>query len=205
MTGQPGRVTQTITVGDGSGLPGNCLQAAVASLLNLDLDDVPHFALYPDWLERLIGFGAAHGYSVTYQPLTVPVTFGLAFGQSPRGVFHAVVLRGAELWDPHPCRDGLVSVANYVAWTPKRPASATTRSRKDHAMLNTNGRHQSTEHFAKFFEYGHLSGDLKPVSKACAELAQTMVDNIPDGPELSAGLRKLLEAKDCFVRAALSR
>jgi hypothetical protein len=26
---------------------------------------------------------------------------------------------------------------------------------------------------------------------------------LPDGPEKSAGLRKLLEAKDCFVRAAL--
>lgn len=29
-------------------------------------------------------------------------------------------------------------------------------------------------------------------------------DNLPDGPELSTtGLRKLLKAKDCFVRAAL--
>lgn len=26
---------------------------------------------------------------------------------------------------------------------------------------------------------------------------------LPDGPELTAGLRKLLEAKDCFVRAAV--
>lgn len=26
---------------------------------------------------------------------------------------------------------------------------------------------------------------------------------LPNGPEKSAGLRKLLEAKDCFVRAAL--
>jgi hypothetical protein len=30
-----------------------------------------------------------------------------------------------------------------------------------------------------------------------------MVDDLPDGPELTAGLRKLLEAKDCFVRASL--
>jgi hypothetical protein len=30
-----------------------------------------------------------------------------------------------------------------------------------------------------------------------------MISDLPDGPELSAGLRKLLEAKDCFVRAAL--
>jgi len=30
-----------------------------------------------------------------------------------------------------------------------------------------------------------------------------MIEALPDGPELSAGLRKLLESKDCFVRAAL--
>ena len=30
-----------------------------------------------------------------------------------------------------------------------------------------------------------------------------MDDFLPDGPEKSAGLRKLLEAKDCFVRSAI--
>lgn len=34
-------------------------------------------------------------------------------------------------------------------------------------------------------------------------VASTMIAHLPDGPELTAGLRKLLEAKDCFVRAAL--
>jgi hypothetical protein len=28
-----------------------------------------------------------------------------------------------------------------------------------------------------------------------------MEEMLPDGPEKSAGMRKLLEAKDCFVRA----
>lgn len=31
----------------------------------------------------------------------------------------------------------------------------------------------------------------------------SIIANLPDGPELTSGLRKLLEAKDCFVRAAL--
>jgi hypothetical protein len=31
-----------------------------------------------------------------------------------------------------------------------------------------------------------------------------MISTLPDGPELTAGLRKLLEAKDCFVRAAVA-
>lgn len=30
-----------------------------------------------------------------------------------------------------------------------------------------------------------------------------MINALPDGTELAVGLRKLLEAKDCFVRAAL--
>jgi hypothetical protein len=44
---------------------------------------------------------------------------------------------------------------------------------------------------------------LKEVSKPFAEMAHNLDSNLPDGAEKSAGLRKLLEAKDCFVRAAL--
>jgi hypothetical protein len=32
-----------------------------------------------------------------------------------------------------------------------------------------------------------------------------MINNLPDGTELTAGLRKLLEAKDCFVRAKVAQ
>ena len=35
------------------------------------------------------------------------------------------------------------------------------------------------------------------------DLAHLMEDTLPDGPEKSAEMRKLLEAKNCFVRAAL--
>jgi len=65
-------------------------------------------------------------------------------------------------------------------------------------------RHPSVRHFAPLFDYDHLpEGPLRDVSAECAGLAASMVDQLPDGPELSAGLRKLLEAKDCLVRAAL--
>ncbi|MFB7285455.1 hypothetical protein [Actinacidiphila glaucinigra] len=64
-------------------------------------------------------------------------------------------------------------------------------------------RHPGTEHLLRFFKFGHLPEHLKAVSAPFADLANQMVDALPDGPELSAGLRKLLEAKDCFVRAAL--
>lgn len=55
----------------------------------------------------------------------------------------------------------------------------------------------------KYFAHAHLSENLQQVSKPIGELAQAMDASLPDGPEKSAGLRKLLEAKDCFVRARL--
>lgn len=55
----------------------------------------------------------------------------------------------------------------------------------------------------RFFEYGHLPDSVQPVSVKVADLAAWMDNDLPDGAEKSAGLRKLLEAKDCFVRAAL--
>ncbi len=41
------------------------------------------------------------------------------------------------------------------------------------------------------------------MSKPIGDLAREMDESLPDGAEKSAGLRKLLEAKDCAVRAAL--
>lgn len=52
----------------------------------------------------------------------------------------------------------------------------------------------------KYFGFAHLPQGLQAVSKPICELAVEMDKNLPDGPEKSAGLRKLLEAKDCFVR-----
>jgi len=69
--------------------------------------------------------------------------------------------------------------------------------------VNTEGRHQGTISIARYFAYDHLRTPLRGVSQQCHDLAAAMVETLPDGPELTAGLRKLLEAKDCFVRAAL--
>ena len=55
----------------------------------------------------------------------------------------------------------------------------------------------------KYFEYAHLPEHLQAVSKPFGDMAAQMNEQLPDGPEKSAGLRKLLEAKDCMVRAAL--
>ena len=58
----------------------------------------------------------------------------------------------------------------------------------------------------RHFAYEHLANAaLKAVSQPFGELAQMYDDNIPDCAEKSAGLRKLLEAKDCMVRAYLEK
>ena len=68
----------------------------------------------------------------------------------------------------------------------------------------TEGRHPGTAHLAQFFDFEHLPGELQGISSGCALVAAQMIGRLPDGPELTAGLRKLLEAKDCFVRAAVA-
>ena len=55
----------------------------------------------------------------------------------------------------------------------------------------------------QFFAYEHLPTDLQTISRPFGELANLMVATLPRDPERTVGLRKLLEAKDCEVRARL--
>lgn len=64
-------------------------------------------------------------------------------------------------------------------------------------------RHPATAHFKPLFHVGHLAEPLQHVSALFRDLAVELLANLDDGPELSAGLRKLLEAKDCCVRSAV--
>ena len=60
-----------------------------------------------------------------------------------------------------------------------------------------------TDRMMQFFAYEHLPPHLQEVSKAFHDTADWIVNNLPSNPERTAGLRKLLEAKDCAVRARL--
>jgi hypothetical protein len=60
-----------------------------------------------------------------------------------------------------------------------------------------------TDRMLQFFKYEHLPEHLRAVSQPFGELAQTIVDKLPSNPERTVALRKLLEAKDCAVRAVL--
>jgi len=63
--------------------------------------------------------------------------------------------------------------------------------------------HPSTAEILRYFEFSHLPPDLQQVIALFHALAHEMAGKL-EGPELTAGLRKLLEAKDCVVRAALT-
>lgn len=66
-------------------------------------------------------------------------------------------------------------------------------------------RHPSVDAITRFFEYDHLPEPLRAIAGLAAEYAQEMLYRLGDDPELTVGLRKLLEAKDCFVRAAVAQ
>lgn len=59
------------------------------------------------------------------------------------------------------------------------------------------------QYLLQFFAYSHLPEHLQAASKPFGELAVHIDANLPDNPEKTTALRKLLEAKDCAVRALL--
>lgn len=123
--------------GDAEGRPGNCYQAAIASALELPLDDVPHFATFAsDWFAQSAPWFRQRGLIRSFyqgQALTdlvwplylIPGTDfwgervsriigALGAGPSPRGPFrHVVVLdpnTGDMIHDPHPSGAGVTEV-----------------------------------------------------------------------------------------------
>jgi hypothetical protein len=62
-----------------------------------------------------------------------------------------------------------------------------------------------SEHIVQFFAFSHLPEHLQLVSRPFAELADSIVLGVPRNPERTVALRKLLEAKDAAVRAAIAK
>jgi len=96
---------------------GNCLQAAVASILELNLDEVPNFMAVEsegDWLDIYIDFMARQGLQPLFldieqmgqvEPGWVPLGWHLMSGVSPRcAPYHheIVCYRGEPIHDPYP-------------------------------------------------------------------------------------------------------
>lgn len=100
-------VDQTYFVGDDSGVKGNCLQAAVASLLEKPLDAVPHFVEFGDWRAALYLYLEGESLEMRVHKED-PGIECIATGMSPRQVYHAIVWNKGLAHDPHPSRGGFV-------------------------------------------------------------------------------------------------
>lgn len=55
----------------------------------------------------------------------------------------------------------------------------------------------------QFFKFDHLKPELQAISKPFCMLAHELHATLPDNLERDEAFRKLLEAKDCAVRAYL--
>lgn len=53
----------------------------------------------------------------------------------------------------------------------------------------------------RWFDTSHLTGNVAAFSHQFTVFAETLDAMLPEGPEKSTALRKLLEAKDAGVRA----
>lgn len=63
--------------------------------------------------------------------------------------------------------------------------------------------HPSVANLLRWFATDHLPEHLRPIVEELRFVAEAAAQRC-EGPELAAGLRKLLEAKDCLVRAAIA-
>lgn len=61
----------------------------------------------------------------------------------------------------------------------------------------------TNEPILQFFGFTHLPPHLQEVSRPFAQHAVRIVNTLPRNPERTVALRKLIEAKDCAVRALI--
>jgi len=71
--------------------------------------------------------------------------------------------------------------------------------------LTPDGRIRDKEHIEQFFAFAHLPAPLQEVSRPFGDLAAKIIDTLQRNPERTVALRKLLEAKDAAVRAAIAK
>lgn len=112
-------------------VPGNCLSACVATLLDVPTRTVPIFLDVRDshdgiWLERLTTWLAYRDFEMRDVEVDVRSPEDLSLvapsfpyilcGTSVRGRDHAVIAAGGEIiHDPHPSRTGLVRANRIIA------------------------------------------------------------------------------------------
>ncbi len=87
-------------------------------------------------------------------------------------------------------------------WPAQNPP-ASQRSTPMTVRVNAVHRHPGTAHLLGLLRSDHLPAHLRAISRPIEDVAHLLTSQLNDGPELTTGLRKLLEAKDCLVRQAV--
>lgn len=127
------------------GEEGNCVQASVASILGLELDEVPNFIKEypetPDFWDAVEDFFLEKGFVLWLKGanLCLPVNY-LAQGKTSRGYHHMVVMNDGKLvHDPHPDRKGIIEVEHTWLVIPVDAAIcyASKTERNDHGRVET--------------------------------------------------------------------
>lgn len=160
------RIDQTVM-----GFPnGNCLQACISSLFELELDEVPNFIQMPedswyqkyhDWCNETFGVIPVAIKSLDYYTDCLCI----ASGKSPRGDFlHAVVWdcqTRTMVHDPHPSREGIVGT----------PVKYTIFAASDPALLPRKSQDKDCSYYApgKPHSYGSCEGTGYYLCDSCSE------------------------------------
>ena len=105
---------------------GNCLPAALASILELSLSNVPAFEDVPDriWFRSIVSWLRDLGFQLLAWEQEIHFEgYYIAHGRTVRDTNHSVVYRGGKLaHDPHPSRAGLAEITSVWAFLPHDPA-----------------------------------------------------------------------------------
>jgi len=96
---------------------GNCMRASLASIFELNIEDIPKFEEMDkaSWKKAFKAWLAGMSVILKEQyQLPNHNQYYMAIGTTNRGVLHCVVaLSGVTVHDPHPSQDGLTSVNKY--------------------------------------------------------------------------------------------
>lgn len=79
-----------------------------------------------------------------------------------------------------------------------------SRRDTDRFLQTWRTRNPATQHVLRLLVPNpNLEGVAGDIAQLYWQMAGDLCDMVQDGPELTSGLRKLLESKDCLVRQAL--
>jgi len=79
----------------------------------------------------------------------------------------------------------------------------TGQEKLDKAVEYLKKENLSADRLLQFFAYEHLPIKLQEVSIPFSNMAKRICELLPQNPERTVALRKLLEAKDCAVRSLI--